>query len=123
MKTQRPLLVLTLLNLVLLFCLAAQRAPEPRTDVQPVIRAQVIELVDANGKVRASMLVEPGGEAVFRMRDAGENIRVKIGASEAGSGLLLLNDATEPGLHALAKDGHTSLKLTNQDGAQKLVEP
>lgn len=123
MKIQRSLIVLTLLNVVLFFCLAAKPAPEPQVTVQAVVRARAIELVDERGRVRISMLVETNGEAVFRMRDANETIRVKLGASEAGSGLLLLDGSTNPGLHALAQNGRTTMKLTNQDGKQRVVEP
>ena len=45
MKTQRSLIVLTLLNVVLFFCLAAKPAPEPQVTVQAVVRARAIELL------------------------------------------------------------------------------
>jgi hypothetical protein len=51
--------------------------------VAVVLRAQRIELVD-------------------RIRDLEGNIRVKLGASQSGSGLVLLNDRTEPGVQVLA---------------------
>jgi hypothetical protein len=50
----------------------------------------------------ARLSVESNGEAVFRMRDAEGTIRVKLGASKDGSGLVLLDERTEPGLHVLA---------------------
>ena len=56
-----------------------------------VLRAEAIELVGAQGQVRAQLDVEPDGEAVFRLRDEQGTIWVRVGASEDGSGLLLLN--------------------------------
>jgi hypothetical protein len=55
--------------------------------------------------------VESSGEVVFRLRDANGTIRVKVGASEEGSGLVLLDEATEPGIHMLANRGGTSLTV------------
>ena len=50
-------------------------------------------------------------------------IRVKIGASEEGSGLLLINHLTEPGAHILANQNGTSLTLTEEGGAKRVIEP
>ena len=119
MKNRLTITALLALNLILLLGLAAQ----PKSEVQESIRARAFELVDANGQTRASLLVETNGEAVFRMRDSKGTIRVKLGASEEGSGLLLLDDSTNPGLHALAKRGKTTLSLKNQDGKERTLQP
>ena len=84
-----------------------------------VVRAQAIELVDARGRVRAQLNVEASGEVVFRLRDSTGTIRVKLGASEDGSGLLLANEATEPGVHILANRRATS--VTVKRGARSQV--
>ena len=57
------------------------------------------------------------------MRDATGTIRVKLGASEDGSGLLLANDLTEPGVHILSKSSGTSLMLQSRDGQQRVIRP
>jgi hypothetical protein len=62
---------------------------------------------------------EPDGEAVLRMRDAEGTIRVKLGASKKGSGLVLLDASTEPGVHVLANASGTS--LTVKRGRQERV--
>jgi hypothetical protein len=46
-------------------------------------------------------------------------IRVKMGASEDGSGLVLLDDSTNVGLHALAKKKGTTLTLVDKDGKKR----
>jgi hypothetical protein len=87
--------------------------------VPSLVRARAIELVDGRGQVRAQIRLERNREVVFRLRDQDGTIRVKLGASRAGSGLLLLNEATEPGVHALARAKETSLSL--QRGEQRTV--
>jgi hypothetical protein len=87
--------------------------------VPSVLRARAIELVDGRRQVRAEIRVERGGEVVLRLRDEEGAIRVKLGAGREGSGLLLLNEATEPGVHALAGAERTS--VTVQRGAQSNV--
>lgn len=42
------------------------------------------------------------GGIVFRLRDEKGQIRVKLGASGGGSGLVLLDDQTEVGVHLVA---------------------
>jgi hypothetical protein len=88
-----------------------------------VLRASRLELVDDAGVVRASIKVEPGGEVVFRLMDPTGTIRVKMGASADGSGLVLENDATEPGIHALATSTGTRLTLRNKDGSEQVLTP
>ena len=115
MKTQRILLLLTLLNLSALF-LFAFKSQQENFDK---IKVREFELVDEKGQNRVSIKVEPDGELVFRMKDETGTIRLKMGAGKDGSGLVLLNGETEPGLHALAKKGKTSLTLTDSDGSKR----
>jgi hypothetical protein len=83
------------------------------------LRARAIELVDGRRQVRAEIKVERGGEVVFRLRDEDGAIRVKLGAGREGSGLLLLNEATEAGVQAIAGAERTS--VTVQRGEQRNV--
>ncbi|HYG23477.1 MAG TPA: hypothetical protein VEH04_11890 [Verrucomicrobiae bacterium] len=123
MKIPKALPVLVVINVVLLFCLAAKQKPDPLQGVQSIVRARAIELVDDQGRVRASLNVETNGEAVFRLRDARETIRVKIAASQDGSGLVLLDNLTNPGLHALTKNGNTTVTLMNKEGRKHVISP
>jgi hypothetical protein len=90
--------------------------------VAPVLRARAVELVDDRGVVRAQLDVESSGEVVLRLRDAGGTIRVKLGASAEGSGLVLLDDAAEPGIHMLATRAGTSLTL-KKGQQQHVIKP
>jgi hypothetical protein len=120
---QRAVLALTILSLGVLAGglgfnhLAAAPAAEP------VLRAELIELVDHSGTVRSRLSVAPDGEVVFRLMDQTGAIRVKLGAGKDGSGLVLINDQTEPGIHMLATDKATRVSLTNQSGVEKVIAP
>jgi hypothetical protein len=114
---------LTTVNLALLVGIMAQAGPTNAQTVEPILRARALELVDEQGRSRASIRIESGGEAVFRLMDQKGTIRVKLGAGEDGSGLLLANDATEPGVHILAKSTGSSLKLRNKDGRERAITP
>jgi hypothetical protein len=115
-------IVLALINATVLFCLGAQSIRGAKTEVQSIVRARAIELVDDNGNVRASINVAENGEAVFRLRDSKGVIRVKMGASEQGSALLLLDEATNPALHVLARD-KTTMSLKSRDGQMHEISP
>jgi hypothetical protein len=79
--------------------------------------------VDEHGQVRAQLEVESSGEAVLRLRDAEGQIRVKLGASADGSGLLLLDAATEPAIHMLANRRGTTVTWTAKDGQRRTITP
>ena len=91
--------------------------------IPAVLRARMFELVDDHGQVRANLKVEPDGEAVFRLRDAMGTIRVKIGASEDGSGLLLLDDRTEPAVHMVGHHTGTTVTLSEKGKEKRIIKP
>jgi hypothetical protein len=91
--------------------------------IPEIVRARAIELVDAQGQPRAQLDVEPSGEAVFRLRDPKGRIRVKLGASADGSGLLLLDQSTAPAIQMLANDSGTSVMLADKSGQRRTITP
>jgi hypothetical protein len=107
-------------GIVLLGSLLQERPADAHAKVVPtVLRGRAIELVDRRGRVRAQLNVSADGEVIFRLRDENGTIRAKLGADETGSGLLLIDDRTEPGVHLLAKRTGTSVTL--QRGDQRRV--
>lgn len=123
MRIQSFAIALTAVNLgILVGGLAPARSTGAQPE-EPVLRGRALELVDGNGRTRASIRVEADGEAVLRLTDPKGTIRVKLGAGEDGSGLLLANDATEPGVHILAKATGSTLKLRNKDGRERNITP
>jgi hypothetical protein len=99
-----------------LFMISASHTNQQNFDK---ISVKEFELVGPNGQKRASIQAYDDGEVVFRLMDQKGTIRVKIGASEDGSGLVLLNDSTNVGVHALAKKKGTTLTLINKDGKKR----
>lgn len=145
MKTDRLALTLTTANLVLLVLILARvlpssaRATIPRfgqppasmeAAVVPILRGRALEVLDDRDQVRVRINVEEDDEAVLRLLDRKGTIRVKLGAGEDGSGLLLLDEATEPGVHVIARrtgtaaaPTTTSVTLRGADGRQRVIVP
>jgi hypothetical protein len=108
MKTQRVSALLTLINVGILIFLLTQIHPVQADGAAPVLRGRALEIVDAKGKVRASIQVVPAGPArradgslseahgkiypeavLFRLIRPDGRPSVKIETSEEGSGLSL----------------------------------
>jgi hypothetical protein len=127
---QRIALAATGINLVLLVLISTQRERTTAQSAAPVLRGSALELVDERGQVRSRLNVEPGGEVVLRLLDQKGTIRVKLGAGEDGSGLVLLDEATEPAVHLIARragtaerPGTTSITLKGGSGQPKVIAP
>jgi len=130
MKMQRFALVLLVLNLGLLALFFTQRRASAAQAIEPILRARTLELVDGHGRVRSRLSVESDGEVIFRLFDQAGTIRVKLGASESGSGLVLNDETTEPGVHIVARRAAipgrpktTSITLTGAGGRQRVIAP
>lgn len=129
MKMQRFATALTLINLVLLLLIA--RAGNTTTqEVTPTLRGRELELVDERGQIRSRLNVESSGEVVLRLLDQNGTIRVKLGAGEDGSGLLLADEETEPGVHIIARRAGTSerptttsITLRGAEGQERVIRP
>ena len=123
MTLQRITTALAVVNTLVLVGVLSQRSAVSAQNLPDVVRARTWELVDGRGQTRASMEVAPGGDVVLRLRDRTGTIRVKLSAGENGSGLLLLDNSTEPGVQLDAGASGSSLKLTNRNGRQNVIEP
>ena len=133
MRTQRLAIVLTVINLVTLVFILARPRPATADGVAPVLRGRALEILDERGQVRARLYIEsavtmPDGKkhpeaAVFRLMDPQGRIRVKLGADQDGSGLLLADDSTQPGVHLLARGAGSFLKLINKGGREQVIKP
>lgn len=123
MNTLRIAATLSALNLAILAGAASLPRPARAQGGDDVLRGRALELVDERGKTRARLDVEASGEVVFRLLDQQGTIRVKLGAGKEGSGLLLANDATEPGVHILANAAGSSVRIVNKDGRERVIAP
>ena len=136
MKIQPILIVLTLVNLApLVFTVAQMRPAVAANQVAPVLRGRALQIVDDRGRVRASINVYPAstqkdGEryaetVLLRLITEQGRPSVKIGASEQTAGLALVGPSgTKETYVQLAATGTvSSLKLKNEDGRERVVEP
>jgi hypothetical protein len=128
-KTERLTVALTVLNLAVLGVQLATTGAARASDETGVLRGRGLELVDASGRPRGQFTVEADGAAVFRIRDAEGTIRVKLGAGNDGSGLVLLDETTEPAVHLVARRAAapgaatTSISLSGVDGRRRVITP
>jgi hypothetical protein len=137
MKSQRFLIVLTVFNILLLvFSVGQTRAVATRGDV-PILRGRALEIVDERGRVRASIRIQPADPTMrmqdgtigypetvlLRLIDSRGGPNVKLGATERGAGLFLGGESDPTYVQILAKGPSTSLKLSNQDGREHLIQP
>ena len=137
MKIQRLAIVLTVINFLLLIFGLAQFHPTAAQGVAPVLRGRALEIIDFEGRVRASIKVHPAGPSVpvpdgkiypetvvLRLIDPNGHPSVKLAASEQGAGLALLGDESDLTYVVLKAEGaDSSLKLTNKAGRAKLIRP
>jgi hypothetical protein len=101
MQQHRLVVGLIGVNLLLVLLVAAQAGPNGTP--QDVLRGRALELIDERGQVRATLDVDETGEVLLRLRDRNGAIRVKLGAAEHGSGLLMVDDAAEPAVQIIAR--------------------
>ena len=59
MRLHKVLIVMTAANLVLLAWLLSQLSPAQAQATAPIVRAQALEIVDQQGRVRASLNIQP----------------------------------------------------------------
>jgi hypothetical protein len=129
--------MVTFLNISLLALSAGQTRAVGSERVAPVLRGRALEIVDDEGRVRASITVLPG-DPKFKMPDGTigypESVllrlispegrpNVKLGASAQGSGLGLGGEDDPTYVQILAQGPSTSIKLTNKDGREQLIKP
>ena len=129
MKTQRLLVVLTLVNLALLIFTLARTRPAS-AEVSPVLRGRALEIVDERGRVRASIGVLPAEAqehetVLLRLITERGRPSVKIGASEQVAGLSLAGPSNTKDTYVIleAKGTASSLTLKNEDGRVQIVKP
>ena len=133
MKTQRFLIALTILNLALLLTQLIHVRPTLAQSSAPVLRGKALEIVDDQGRVRASISVLPARQranketfpetVILRLIDSKGKPSVKLAATEQGSVLGLLGDSEPTYARIEATGASTFVKLTNKDGHEQVVKP
>jgi hypothetical protein len=135
MKVQRSLVVLTLLNLVVPILTLAAMRPAVTQGVPPVLRGRSLEIVDDQGRVRASLTVLPAGTSahgdpypetvLLRLITERGRPSVKISTSEEAAGVSLAGPSNTKETYVIleAKGTSSSLKLKNENGREQIVKP
>jgi hypothetical protein len=95
---------------------AAQEAPA-------VLRAQAIELVDRQGQAVVQLFLGEDGGGNLRLRSGDGSVRVKLGATADGSGLLLLDKDAEPGVWLATNKSGTSITLAEKGKEKRILKP
>ena len=135
MKTQRLLSVLTVVNLLLLLALLGPVRAAVDDSVAPVLRGRALQIVDAQGRVRASLGVlpaeaQPNGEisaetVLLRLITERGRPSVKIGASERSAGLSLAGPTNTRDTYIVIEANGTtsSMRMRNEDGREQIIKP
>jgi len=136
MKTPRSLIALTAVNLVLLLLTAAQQwRPAFAQSEPPVLRGRGLEIVDAQGRVRASISVlppirSPNGDeqaetVLLRLITERGRPSVKIASSEPASGLSFAGPTGTKDTYLVlqARGTTSSLKMRNENGREQVLGP
>lgn len=133
MSSARVAAGLALLNAVLLVFLLADQARSASASqaALPVLRGSALEIVDRQGRVRASISVQPPSTVdgkqypetvLLRLIDPTHGPLVKLTASEDGSALGLSDDA-DGGLQLFARDTGSIVRVTDRQGRVRSVWP
>jgi hypothetical protein len=136
MKTQRLMIALTALNILILFINVMQVRPAVASGLAPVLRGRALEIVDDQGRIRSQILVTPPSTmpdgtkypetALFRLIDPNGRPAVKIGASVEGSGMSLAGDSERrewSGVQILAGSTGSTVKLTDKNKHEQIITP
>jgi len=131
------LMVLTVANLALLLFWRAHPQPVHASDVAPVLRGRAFEIVDGQGRVRASISVLPADPhykmpdgttgypetVLFRLINSKGQPNVKIESDEQGAAMGLVADSQPANVLIRAKGARAELTVTDRDGRSQLVKP
>jgi len=136
MTHQRLLLVLSVANILLLAFSLTSTHLAGAQDPLPILRGRALQIVDDQGRVRASISVLPEGPArpvpdgkvypetvLLRLIDPNGRPEVKLGASVEGASLGLAGAADPTYVVLSAQNAEASLKLTTKDDRQLVLKP
>ena len=135
MKGQRILIVLTVVNLVVLVVTLAAMRPAVAQGVTPVLRGRSLEIVDDQGRVRASLSVLRAGTSakgdrypetvLLRLITERGRPSVKISSSEEAAGVSLAGPSDTRDTYVIleARGTTSSLKVRSENGREQIVKP
>lgn len=131
MKLQRVAFALTVLNLIIMMIIVAHLRPATAGSSGQILRGRGLEIVDAVGRVRASITVHPPTRVdgkdypetvLLRLTDPKSGPVVKLTAAENGSALGLSDDA-EGGVQLYARNTGSFVRVVDTDGRTQVIKP
>ena len=132
MNMHRIPIALTIVNMVLLAFLLAQRT-SAASEVAEVLRGRALEIVDESGQVRASIKLHAAQKladgtiypetVLLRLINEKGRPNVKLSAMTDGAGLLVGGESDPAYISLTSRGPNTVLTLIDQDGRQKLITP
>jgi hypothetical protein len=137
MRYQRTLLAITSINVLLLLISVNRTAAVVEREVAPVLRGRALEIVDEEGRVRASISILPADSTVkmpdgttgypetvlLRLITSEGRPNVKIATTERGAGGLFSGEDDPTYVQILAEGPRTSMKLSDKDGRVRVLKP
>jgi hypothetical protein len=135
MRTNKLLLALTLANSAVLAVILWGSRPARADAPGDVIRGRALEIVDDQGRVRASISVLPAGKSakgdafretvLFRLITERGRPSVKVAASEESAGLSFAGPTGTSDTYVIleARDEKSSLKLRDENGREQVIKP
>ena len=136
MKMQRFGIALTVVNAVLLAIVLTQSGkPALASDTPAMLRGRGLEIVDDQGRVRASITLFPAkteangtksAETVLlRLITERGRPAIKVSTSEEGSGMAIVGPTGTQQTYVSigAKGNETTLKLKNENGRERTLLP
>ncbi len=135
MKTQRFLIVITVINLLILTSTLFSANSAVPSEIVPVLRGHALELVDDLGRVRAEIKVLPADPHVkmpdgttgypetvlLRLIDSEGGPNMKLSATEDGSGLVLGGESGY--VQILSRGANPFIKIVPKDGQEQVIKP
>ena len=136
MKIQRFGIALTVLNALILAVLLAQVSrPALASDTPAMLRGRGLQIVDEQGRVRASIGVFPAkteangttspDTVLLRLMTDRGRPAIKISTSEEGSGMAVVGPTGTQQTYVSigAKGTEATVKVKNEDGRERTVVP
>jgi hypothetical protein len=134
MKIQPIAFAVTIINLLLMALLLAKINPvtaQKEQDKLQVLRGSGLQILDKQGRVRASIsfheavvqngVTYPAG-VLLRLINSKGQPSVKIGGLEDGGGLSFSNES-QGYIQLMAKESGGFLKIKDANGKEKLIKP
>jgi hypothetical protein len=136
MKTQRFVVGLTVVNLLILAYTLFRATPAESAEVAPMLHGRGLEIVDHQGRVRAMIKVFPPSPTakmpdgttgypetvLLRLINSKGAPNVKIAATEDGSAVSLVGESNPAHVQILARGASPSLKLVNKEGREQVIK-